>query len=117
LAKIVAFADCFDLLMFEEGVNKRRSFYRVIEKMASQRQGKLCPEVSETFIRRSNDLMIGGAVQLSDGTMGRVVYINPLNPTRPVLQVGPDYFIDLSKETELHIASILNEFTDVVKPI
>lgn len=117
LAKIVAFADCYDILTYERGITKRLAPYQVIEKINAERFGKLCPVTSDTFLRRCNDLLLGGTVQLSDGTLGRVVYVNPQNPTRPVLQVGPDFFIDLSEETGLHIDSVLNEFIDVVKPI
>lgn len=117
LAKIVGFADCYDLLTYERGITKRVAPYQVIEKLNGERFGKLCPVISETFMRRCYDLLLGGTVQLSDGTLGRVVYVNPQNPTRPLLQVGPEFFIDLSEETGLHIDSVLNEFIDVVKPI
>lgn len=117
LAKIVGFIDCYDLLTFERGLTKRLAPYQVIEKLNAERFEKLCPVASDTFMRRCNDLLLGGTVQLSDGTMGRVIYVNPQNPTRPVLQVGPDFFIDLSEETGVHIDTVLNEFIDVVKPI
>lgn len=117
LAKVVGFADCYDLLTYGRGLTKRLAPYQVIEKLNAERFGKLCPVTCDTFMRRCNDLLLGGTVKLSDGTMGRVVYINPQNPTRPVLQIGPDFFIDLSEETGLHIDTIMNEFMDVIKPI
>lgn len=113
LAKIVGFADYFDLLMFKQGITKRLSPHQVIEQISMERHGKLCPVSSGTFLRRCSDLILGGTVQLNDGTLGRVVFVDPYNPNRPVLQVGPDFFIDLSKETELHIHALLSEFTDV----
>lgn len=117
LARIVGFIDRYDLLTFERGLAKRMAPYQVIEKLNEERFGKFCPVTADTFLRRCNDLLLGGTVQLSDGTMGRVVYANPQNPTRPVLQVGPDFFIDLSEETGLYIESVMSEFIDVVKPI
>jgi putative nucleotidyltransferase with HDIG domain len=117
LAGIVGLADYFDLLTFEQGIQKRRTPYQVIDILLLKRFGTLSPTVSDTFFRHCKELLLGGVVRLNDGTMGRVVYIHPQHPTRPVIQVGPDFFINLSEEKGLHIEALLNEYTDVVKPI
>jgi hypothetical protein len=50
--------------------------------------------------------LIGSEVELTDGRTGKVVLINPTDPTRPLIQSN-DLFIDLSKENHLHMEQII----------
>lgn len=106
LSKIVAVADVFHALTSDRVYRNASPFYEILHLMYTGSLGNFEPSVLLTFTRRLMDAMIGCKVELTDGRSGHVVLIPPMDPTRPLIQSG-DSFIDLRKETHLHMEQIL----------
>ena len=59
-----------------------------------------------TFLKRIAESYLNEQVRLSDGRIGKLVFINVHALSRPVVMVG-DQVVDLQKEKHLHIREIL----------
>lgn len=93
--KIIAIADCFDAITSTKCYRRGVSVYDGTEEIINMSFNKLNPELSTLFTKSLTKLYVGNRVILSNGEIGEVVYINPTNPTRPLIKSG-DNFYDLS---------------------
>jgi hypothetical protein len=59
------------------------------------------------FLKNITYKMVGTQVVLMDGRLGEIVYLNPHDDMKPMIQVN-SVFIDLSKERNLHIKEIIS---------
>ena len=60
-----------------------------------------------TFLEHVNQTYMNNNVRLSDKSEGVIIMMNRTSLSRPVIHVGGDRFIDLSKEHDLYIEAIL----------
>jgi len=79
----------------------------IIKQMRIDVYGKLDPAVVTVLINNISNKFVGKKVLLSDGRKGSIVYINPYEQPKPLIQVNTNYFIDLSKQRKLRIAEIV----------
>lgn len=107
LSKIVAIADVFHALTSDRVYRNASPFYEILHQMYTGTLGSFDKGILLTFTRRIMNGLIGCNVELSDGRIGKVVLIPPTDPTRPLIQSG-DSFIDLVKETKVHMEQIVS---------
>jgi HD-GYP domain-containing protein (c-di-GMP phosphodiesterase class II) len=77
------------------------------ESMNREMFTKLDPIICDTFIRHFSDYLLNYPLRLSDGRIADVVLIPNINPSMPVLKTDDGQFIDLSKNKEFMIDSLL----------
>ncbi|WP_047153332.1 HD-GYP domain-containing protein [Aneurinibacillus tyrosinisolvens] len=87
-AKIVAIADVYHAMCTERGYRKALSPYRVIEQLREYSFGKLDPVIVRTFISGIMQLSAGKIVRLNDGRVGKIIFVDPQNPTRPMIDIN-----------------------------
>lgn len=105
-AKAVAIADVYDALTSARIYRGPTCPFRVIEIFEAEGLRKYEPEYLMTFLENIVNTYLHNEVLLSNNETATVVFINKQQFSRPIVQQG-DKFIDLSKETDLHIVSIL----------
>lgn len=105
-AKIVAIADVYDAMtanrVYREGICP----FDVIEIFERDGLIKYDPRYLLPFLERIAESYINYDVHLSNQQRGKVIMINKRALSRPIVQVA-HHFIDLSKETNIRIQSIL----------
>ncbi|MFD0674348.1 HD-GYP domain-containing protein [Cohnella sp. GCM10027633] len=106
LSKIVAIADVFHALTSDRSYRNASPFYEILHQMYTGNLGNFDTSILLLFTRRLMDGLIGCEVELTDGRIGRVVLIPPMDPTRPLIHTG-ESFIDLSKETGIYMEQIV----------
>jgi len=106
LSKIVAIADVFHALTSDRVYRNASPFYEILHRMYTGTLGKFDPHILQIFTRRLMNALVGSEVELTDGRSGKVVLINPMDPTRPLIQSG-EHFIDLSKEIDVRMEQII----------
>lgn len=106
LSKIVAISDVFHALTSNRVYRNASPFYEILRQMYTGSLGNFDNGILLTFTRRLMNALVGSEVELTDGRTGKVLLINPSDPTRPLIQSAGD-FIDLSKEIHLHMEQIL----------
>lgn len=102
-AQIVAVADLYD-----EGLTINRKPDIVYSPYVALEQLKDCihqvaakPVI--TFVDRMTNFLSGNLVAITDGRIGRVVFINKQSPCRPMIQLEDGQVLDLSETPELKV--------------
>ena len=99
-SKIVTIADAYDeLTLTEDGARNPFSLIREFEKDG---MSKYDTQYIMVFLTGIMDTYIGCDVLLSDNRVGRIIYINKSDMSRPTLKCGEE-FINLSENKELQI--------------
>lgn len=105
-SKIIAVADIFHAMTSNRIYKEPKPFYMVMKEMQEDTFGRLDPQITTMFISRMMDLMVGNTVELTDGRPGKIVLINPNDPTRPLVQTQSE-FIDLSQNRSVHLKNVM----------
>lgn len=100
-AKIIAVADIYDAMTSNRSYRDKLCPFEVIKEFEMQTYGKLDTEVLSIFLKNIANSYLGDFVELSNGEIAEVVFINPNRVWQPIVRSGND-FIDLSKESESH---------------
>jgi putative nucleotidyltransferase with HDIG domain len=105
IAKVIAVADVYSAMISTRVYQEKRDLLSVLKELHRCSFTELDPDIVQTFIRHMAPNFIGKKVLLKSGELGRVVYINPTDPFRPLVKLK-ERFVDLSKEHSLEIKAI-----------
>lgn len=106
-ASIIAIADVYDAMTSARSYRKPKCAFQVIAAFEDEGLQKYNTKYILTFLERIANAYQNSMVILSDGRRGKVVYINKNRLSRPIVQVDNDTMIDLSRERDLMITSVL----------
>lgn len=114
--KVLAVLDSYDAMASSRSYAEKRSPFEVFKILyADVLDGKLDSEYAVLFMRKLNAALNGCWLRLSDGTAGRIVYIDESRVTAmPVVQLADGGFIDLNTVKDLTVVEIMTA-TDVSK--
>ena len=114
--KVLAILDCYDAMASSRSYAEKRSPFEVFKVLyADVLDGKLDSEYAVLFMRKMNAALNGCWLRLSDGTAGRIVYIDESRVTAmPVVQLADGGFIDLNTVKDLTVVEIMTA-SDVSK--
>ena len=107
--KVLAVLDSYDAMASSRTYAEKRSPFEVFKVLyADVLDGKLDSEFAVLFMRKLNAALNGCWLRLSDGTAGRIVYIDESRVTAmPVVQLTDGGFIDLNTVKDLTVVEIL----------
>jgi len=106
-SKVVAVADIFYAMTRASRYKNACALYVVLEQLHQDSFGKLDPKIVQPFIYNNTQHQLGYTVRLNDGSVGKIVYTDHANPTRPWVNVKGQ-IINLALERHLHIAEIIS---------
>lgn len=106
-ASVVAVADLYDAITTAHSYANRRSPYSAAEILWQESFGKLDPKISKVFYDKITNFYVGNQVILSNNQQGTVIYIDPTQPTRPIVMVG-DKFYNLATDRSITIVDIID---------
>ena len=106
-ASIIAIADVYDAMTSARSYRTPKCAFQVIAAFEEDGLKKYNTKYILTFLERIADAYQNSMVMLSDGRSGKIVYINKSRLSRPIVQVEDKEMVDLSKETDISITSIL----------
>ncbi|WP_123041280.1 HD-GYP domain-containing protein [Cohnella candidum] len=105
LSKITAVADVFHAITSHRVYRNAAPFHQMIGNIYNGSLGRFDYPIVHTFTKRLMNAMVGSEVTLTDSRRGRIVLVNPADPTVPLVQVGSE-FIDLSREPEVNMVAV-----------
>ena len=107
--KVLAILDCYDAMASSRSYAEKRSPFEVFKVLyADVLDGKLDSEYAVLFMRKMNAALNGCWLRLSDGTEGRIVYIDESRVTAmPVVQLADGGFIDLNTVKDITVVEIM----------
>lgn len=106
-ASIIAIADVYDAMTSARSYRTPKCAFQVIAAFEEDGLKKYNTKYILTFLERIANAYQNSMVILSDGRSGKIVYINKNRLSRPIVQVDNDEMVDLSRETDISITSIL----------
>ncbi len=106
-AKIIAVADIYDAMTSKRTYRDKLCPFDVIKEFEMQTYGKLDTKVLSIFLKNIANSYMGDFVELSNGEIAEIVFINPNRVWQPIVRSGNDY-IDLSQESNhLYIKKLI----------
>lgn len=105
-AKLVAIADVYDAMTCARVYRGPLCPFQVVNIFETEGYTKYDPKFIMTFLEGIVQTYINNNVRLSNKMEGEIVLINKFELSRPVIMVGSQ-FIDLSKNRDLYIESLL----------
>ncbi|MBQ5676290.1 MAG: HD-GYP domain-containing protein [Lachnospiraceae bacterium] len=105
-AKIVSIADVYDAMTAARVYRGPLCPFTVIEIFEKEGLQKYDTHFILTFLENIVLTYMNNHVRLSNGQIGKIVFVNKTRLSRPMIATE-DKFIDLSKEQDLHIEAIL----------
>lgn len=105
-AKIIAVCDIYDTFTFDKRYKHRRSPFYAARILEQQSFGILNAKVSRLFLDKISEFYVGCQVILSNEEIGKIIYVNPQNSTKPIVKVGEKY-INFSESQDLSIVEIV----------
>ncbi|MBO8159133.1 HD-GYP domain-containing protein [Thermosyntropha sp.] len=107
-ASVVAVADVYDAVTSNRTYAGKLSPYAAADILWEESFGKLDPKIVKVFYDRVANFYVGNEVVLSNNKRGVVVYVHQTQPTRPIVMVGENEFINLAEEPDLAIVEVLD---------
>lgn len=107
-ASVVAVADVYDAVTSNRVYGNKLSPYSAADILWQDSFGKLDPRITKVFYDRITNFYIGNEVILSNNKRGVVIYVNQCNPTRPIVMIGENEFINLAEETSISIIEVID---------
>ncbi len=105
-AQIITIADIYEAMTAKRVYREAMSPFTVISNFEEDGLKKYNPRYLLTFLERVVNSYMNCKVKLSNGEEGDIVYINRVSLSKPMIKTG-NTFIDLSKQSNLSIESIL----------
>jgi HD-GYP domain-containing protein (c-di-GMP phosphodiesterase class II) len=106
-SKVIAVADIFHAMSSRRPYHEPVPFHEIVSQMRQGLFGELEPRIVSVFLKNITRKMVGTQVVLMDGRLGEIVYVNPHDDMKPMIQIN-SVFIDLSKERNLQIKEIIS---------
>lgn len=105
-AKIVSIADVYDAMTAARVYRGPLCPFTVIEIFEQEGLQKYDTHFILTFLENIVLTYMNNHVRLSDGQIGKIVFVNKSRLSKPMIATE-DGFVDLSKQPDLHIEAIL----------
>lgn len=106
--KIVAVADVYQAMTSERPYRTKQSQYKVLEQIIQEFFGKFDLHVVNALTSAIANFSIGSRVRLSNNMTGEIVFIEPNQPTRPMVKDSrTGDIIRLASNRDLYIEEIL----------
>lgn len=108
VAQIISIADIYDALTSNRVYRKGLTPFKAIKILCDEMfSGKIAPKFGTFFISYLQETLVGANVQLSTGHIGKVVYINRIPGSGPIIETTDGQIIDLNEHNTIHITKLL----------
>lgn len=104
--KIISIVDIYDAMTSERTYHKRFSPFKVIRMFEQEAYGVLDTYLLIRFLKNIADNYLGCTAKLSNGEKGKIVFISPKSPSRPIIQLDHS-MLDMQSNHQLEIIEIL----------
>ncbi len=105
-AKIIGIADVYDAITSQKSYDLKRTPFKAAEEIQADSFGLLDPKVCQIFLQNISDSYSGAVVRLSNELVGKIVYVNPEEKTKPLIQCENEY-INLTRQRDIEIVELL----------
>lgn len=108
-AHIIAVSDTFHAMTCEKIYRGRQSIFIAFEEIVKHKATKFDEKIVDVFLKAISPLQLNTIVQLSNGKVGKVTFIHPDQPVRPIIQIGENEFFILERHPDVYIKKIIKK--------
>lgn len=105
-AHIIALCDSYHAMTCERVFKKESPPFIVLEEIIKQKGIKFNEKITEVFVQEILPIKVNTIVHLSNGKIGKVAYINPENPVKPIVKLKGGEFLVLERYPKVHIVQV-----------
>jgi len=105
-AQVVAVADVYDAMTSPRVYRDALNPFEVIAMFENDGLHKFNIQLMLTFLEYATNTYIASRVRLSNGQVGEIIYINPHDLSRPIVNVNKQA-VDLSRRRDLKIEAVI----------
>jgi len=106
--QIVGVADIYSAMTADKVYNRKLTPMKATEEVFSAScNKKINAEIANHLLRQIYRMLVGTRVRLNNGSEGEIVYFNRFNPSKPLIRLNADEFLDLTKQPYIFIDEIL----------
>jgi HD-GYP domain-containing protein (c-di-GMP phosphodiesterase class II) len=105
-SRIIAIADTYDAITASKTYSKKKSPLKAVEEIQANSFNQLDPYICKIFIKNIIEYFSGRKIRLSNEQVGNIVYINPIEITKPLVLCEHEYY-DLSVERDIEVVELL----------
>ncbi|WP_157888133.1 HD-GYP domain-containing protein [Bacillus marinisedimentorum] len=107
-SRIISLADVYHAMTTERVYHQKQSPFRAIEAIRKEHFGQFDPEVMQLLQKSIITFSPGTEVKLSNSEKGNIMYIDQVNPTRPIIKLsGSGELMKLADHPELYIDEVI----------
>ncbi len=104
--RIIAIADTFDAITASKTYSEKKSPLKAVEEIQANSFNQLDPYICQIFVNNIIEYYSGREIRLSNEQVGNIVYINPIEITKPLVVCENEYH-DLSVERDIEVVELL----------
>lgn len=104
--RVIAIADIFDAMTATKSYREKSSPFNAIEEIQNCGFGALDPVICQAFVNNITNYYHGCFVRLSNEQIGKIVYFNPEERTKPLVRCNNE-FHNMSVERDLQIVEMV----------
>jgi putative nucleotidyltransferase with HDIG domain len=105
-SRIIAIADTFDAITATKAYRKKNLPLKAVEEIQANSFKYLDPYICQIFVNNIIEYYNGSPIRLSNEQVGNIVYINPIEITKPLVRCENEYH-DLSVERDIEVVEFL----------
>ncbi|MCT4542073.1 MAG: HD-GYP domain-containing protein [Vallitalea sp.] len=105
-AKIISIVDIYDAMTSVRSYHKKTSPFKVIKLFEQESYGLLDTKYLFIFLQHIAYNYLHREVKLTDGQIGKIIFIHRMTPSKPIVDVG-EAIIDMQDEMSLDVEEIL----------
>lgn len=107
-SQIIAIADIYHAMTSERPYKKAQSPFKVLQSMEEDQFGKLDVSVLNILVTAITNLPLGTSVSLSNGDIGKIIFVKPELPTRPMVKINDTgEILDLINHRDIYIENVI----------
>lgn len=108
-SQIIAVSDMYHAMTSERIYRKKQSPFKALEEIMKEQFGRYDAAVIQVLVKEMTRYSQGTKIRLSNNRQAEVLFVEPAQPTRPLIRLEEDGQIYALKDyTELHIEEILD---------
>ncbi|AXI07498.1 HD domain-containing protein [Oceanobacillus sp. 143] len=109
-SRIIAIADTYYAMTSDRLYREKKSAFQVIEELQKEQYSRLDYQIVKVFIHHLINVAIGSQVVLSNGQIGKIIFVDSDHPTRPIIQlIDSDELIVLKDMPDLYIEKVMKD--------
>ncbi|UOQ95533.1 HD-GYP domain-containing protein [Halobacillus shinanisalinarum] len=108
-SQIIAVSDMYHAMTSERVYRKKQSPFRVLEAVLKEQFGRYDHQVIQAFVKELTNYSTGTRVRLTNNQLAEIIFVEPSNPTRPMIRFQENgEIIHLKDTTDIHIEEIFD---------